>query len=228
MSDLRARFELLCTTELQTVSGSADYLDEVRQIAREIVATRASALPAQACAVHPKLHVVSTCERCGTFICVACDPGYAGSRVGRCAACRERLGQNFISRAAIVLVVALNYVVGAVPLFTGGMLFRSLKDAQQTALGAMLVVLGSLTAASATLLMRRHPAATRSLIVACVTQTGAVIGGAFARSWYPGLTAMAGVLSFPLAFQIVGALYVTTFKEARPRLRAAPPDKVRS
>ncbi len=87
---LRARFAELSTAELRAITTSADFSALAQTIASELLANRQHSAPARPCPVHPGAEIVGACKRCGTFICVECDPSFARYRRGRCGPCQAR------------------------------------------------------------------------------------------------------------------------------------------
>jgi hypothetical protein len=111
-ASLRAQFETLSATELQAIVASGSYSETAQQVAREVLSRRRSTPLTRPCPVHAESQVVGNCERCGTFICLECDPAWGRLRRGQCGACQQRVASGAgVARPARVGVALLGVSV---------------------------------------------------------------------------------------------------------------------
>jgi uncharacterized RDD family membrane protein YckC len=88
-ASLREQFASLSAAELRAIAASPDYSAMAREAATEVLSTRQATAPTHPCPVHADAQVVGTCERCGAFICLECDPAWARFKKGSCGACQQ-------------------------------------------------------------------------------------------------------------------------------------------
>jgi len=82
-------------------------------------ANAAPATPFQVCPKHPDFPRAGTCSRCGSFICVRCEPDLATTASPLCVDCRERAQKADrdtripqLEREVFWLLVAFGVIVG--------------------------------------------------------------------------------------------------------------------
>ena len=85
---LRVRYASMTSGQLETVSRSADYTAQARELASLELMSRTGTRPESPCVDHPSMPIVATCQRCGRFICLDCDLSFGRTGEGRCHSCQ--------------------------------------------------------------------------------------------------------------------------------------------